>query len=93
MPPGVNGDYGRFAYVFYDDSQFCHGLRMIGQALAAIGHPEAAAISAEAEQYRQDLSSSVSLDAGPLSRRGAAQRHVGAEPSGNRFISSATSKK
>lgn len=55
MPAGVNGDYGRFAYSFYNDSQYCHGLEMVGEALAAIEHPEAKAILAEARQYREDL--------------------------------------
>jgi hypothetical protein len=55
MPPGVNGDYARIAYSFYNDSQYCHGLEMIGKTLSAIGHPEAAGILAEARQYREDL--------------------------------------
>jgi hypothetical protein len=55
MPPGVNSDYSRFAYSFYNDSQYCHGLGMIGRMLTTIGHPEANAILAEAKQYREDL--------------------------------------
>jgi hypothetical protein len=55
MPPGVNGDYARFAYSFYNDCQYCYGMEMIGKALTMIEHPEAAAISADAKAYREDL--------------------------------------
>lgn len=55
MPPGVNGDWARYAYSFYNDAQYCHGMEMIGLALKSIEHPEAAAIVAEAQQYREDL--------------------------------------
>lgn len=55
MPPGVNGDYYRFAYSFFNDSQFCYGLEMIGRSLATIGDPASPAILAEAKQHREDV--------------------------------------
>ncbi len=55
MPPGVTADWGRFAYRFFNDAQYCAGLEMAGRALAGIGEPAAGAILEEARQYREDL--------------------------------------
>jgi hypothetical protein len=54
-PPGVTADWERYAYRFFNDTQYCHGLETIAQALAKIDHPEAAAIQADAKAYRDDL--------------------------------------
>ena len=55
MPPGVTADWERYAYRFFNDAQYCHGLEAVAQALAAIGHPDAPALLADAKQYREDL--------------------------------------
>ncbi|MGA2867115.1 MAG: NPCBM/NEW2 domain-containing protein [Verrucomicrobiota bacterium] len=55
MPPGVTADWGRFAYRFFNDAQYCAGLELAGRALAESGEPAAAAILEEARQYRADL--------------------------------------
>jgi hypothetical protein len=55
MPPGVTADWGRFAYRFYNDAQYCHGLETAAQALAGIEHPQAAALLDDAQEYRADL--------------------------------------
>lgn len=55
MPPGVTADWERYAYRFFNDAQYCHGLETVGQSLATIGHPEAAGILADAKLYREDL--------------------------------------
>jgi hypothetical protein len=55
MPPGVTADWGRFAYRFFNEVQYCHGLELAGRALAEIGDPAAPAILADAEKYREDI--------------------------------------
>jgi hypothetical protein len=55
MPLGVTADWERYAYRFYYDAQYCHGLETAAQELAAIGHPDAPALLVEAKQYREDL--------------------------------------
>ena len=55
MPPGVTADWERYAYRFFNDAQYCHGLEAIAHELAAIGHPDAPALLADAAQYRADL--------------------------------------
>ena len=55
MPPGVTADWERYAYRYFNDTQYCHGLETIAQELAAIGHPDAPALLADAKQYREDL--------------------------------------
>jgi hypothetical protein len=55
MPPGVTADWQRFAYRFFNDVQYCHGLELAGEALADIGDPEARGILENAAEYRQDL--------------------------------------
>jgi hypothetical protein len=55
MPPGVTADWERYAYRFFNDAQFCHGLETAGQALTTIDHPDAASILADAKEYREDL--------------------------------------
>ncbi|MGI6414942.1 MAG: NPCBM/NEW2 domain-containing protein [Thermoguttaceae bacterium] len=55
MPPGVTADWGRYAYRYFNDAQYCTGLKMAADALAEIGHPDAAALRADAKQYREDL--------------------------------------
>ena len=36
MPPGVSADWCRFAYRFFNDAQYYHGLEMAGEALADV---------------------------------------------------------
>ena len=55
MPPGVTGDWKRFAYRFFNEAQYCAGLREAGQMLAQIGHPQASVFQHAAEAYRQDV--------------------------------------
>jgi hypothetical protein len=55
MPPGVTADWARYAYRFFNDAQYCHGLEAVARQLATIGHPDAPALVAEAKQYREDL--------------------------------------
>ena len=55
MPPGVTADWGRYCYKFFNDIQYCHGLETVATELAEIGHPDAAALLADAKQYREDL--------------------------------------
>jgi hypothetical protein len=55
MPPGVTADWPRYAYRFFNDSQYCHGLESAAQALATIGHPDAPTFLGEAKAYREDL--------------------------------------
>ena len=55
MPPGVTADWDRYAYRFFNDVQYCHGLEAIARQLAAIGHPDSPALLADAVQYRADL--------------------------------------
>jgi hypothetical protein len=55
MPPGVTADWERYAYRFFNDVQYCHGLEAIARQLAAIGYPDAPALLADAATYRADL--------------------------------------
>ncbi len=55
MPPGVSADWNRFAYRFFNDTQYCHGLASIARALAQIGHPDGPELLLHAKQYREDL--------------------------------------
>jgi hypothetical protein len=55
MPPGVTADWNRYAYRFFNDAQYCAGLESAAGVLAVIGHPAAAALLADAKQYREDL--------------------------------------
>lgn len=55
MPPGVAADWGRYSYKFFSDTQYCHGLETIAAELAAISHPKAPGLVAEAKEYRADL--------------------------------------
>ena len=55
MPPGVTGDWKRFAYRFFNEAQYCAGLREAGQMLAQIGHPQASLIQNAAKAYQQDV--------------------------------------
>ena len=55
VPPGVSADWNRFAYRFFNDTQYCRGLETAAQALAQIGHPDAPALLADAKSYREDL--------------------------------------
>jgi hypothetical protein len=54
-PPGVSADWCRFAYRFFNDAQYYHGLEMAGQALAAIGDPATPGILKDAQEYRKDI--------------------------------------
>lgn len=55
MPPGVTADWGRFAFRFFNDAQYCAGMEMAGEALADIGDPAAPAILKEAKNYKADI--------------------------------------
>jgi len=55
MPPGVTADWNRYAYRFFNDAQYCAGLEAAARALAEVGHPAAAALLKDANQYREDL--------------------------------------
>ncbi|MBN1911329.1 MAG: hypothetical protein JW818_16420 [Pirellulales bacterium] len=55
MPPGVSADWRRFAYRYFNDAQYCHGLEAAAKALAQIGHPDSPALLADARQYREDV--------------------------------------
>jgi hypothetical protein len=55
IPPGVTADWERYAYRFYNDSQYCLGLEAAAGALESIGNAEAAALVADAKQYREDI--------------------------------------
>lgn len=54
-PPGVSADWNRFAYRFFNDAQYCAGLREAGRVLGELDRPEAATFAREAEQYRRDV--------------------------------------
>lgn len=55
MPPGVQADWDAYAYYFYANSYFHAGLATTGQALKAVGHPDADRILAAARQLREDV--------------------------------------
>jgi hypothetical protein len=55
FPPGVTADWNRFSYRLFNDIQYCRGLEDAARALADIGHPDAAALLADAKAYREDL--------------------------------------
>jgi hypothetical protein len=55
MTPGVSADWNRFAYRFFNDSQYLLGLENAGKALADIGDPAAPAILADVQTYRTDI--------------------------------------
>ena len=55
MPPGVTADWNRYAYRFFNEAYYCAGLEAAARMLAALDHPEAAALLAEARQYREDV--------------------------------------
>jgi hypothetical protein len=55
MPPGVTADWGRFAYRFYNDAQYCAGLEAAARLLAQAGEPSAAAVEQDARGYRADI--------------------------------------
>jgi hypothetical protein len=55
MPPGVSADWNRFAYRFFNESQYCLGLENAGRALADIGDPAATAIQEDVQSYREDI--------------------------------------
>ncbi len=55
MTPGVSADWRRFCYRFFNDAEYCAGLREAGRVLAQVGHADAPAIRKEAEVYRDDI--------------------------------------
>jgi hypothetical protein len=55
MPPGVQADWNAYAYYFYANSYFRAGLAATGQALKAIGHPDADKVLAGAEELRGEI--------------------------------------
>ena len=55
MPPGVTADWGRYAYRFFNDAQYCAGLAGAARALEDVGHPAAKNLAEEAKQYREDI--------------------------------------
>jgi hypothetical protein len=55
FPPGVTADWNRYAYRFFNDAQYCHGLEAAATMLASIHHPDAPALLEDARQYRTDV--------------------------------------
>lgn len=55
MPPGVQADWDAYAYYFYANSYFRAGLAATGEALKAIGHPDAERILNAADMLREDI--------------------------------------
>lgn len=55
MPPGVMADWGNYGYYFYLNGYYHAGLQWAGEALQAVGHPDAEKILAEAEQMGKDI--------------------------------------
>jgi hypothetical protein len=55
IPPGVLADWNRYAYYFYANGYFYAGLEAAARCLAEVGVPDAEALRAEAEAYREDL--------------------------------------
>ncbi len=54
-PPGVTADWGRYAFRFFNEAQYCAGLGAAARALADVGHPDASKFLEEATAYRQEL--------------------------------------
>jgi len=55
FPPGVTADWNRYAYRFFNDAQYCAGLRAAARLLRRIEHPDAQTLAADADEYRHDL--------------------------------------
>jgi len=54
-PPGVIADWPRFTHSTFQEAHYCAGLREAARVLLAIGHPDAAALSDDAREYREDI--------------------------------------
>lgn len=52
-PPGVCADWSVYSYYHYINGNFYAGLKSAGEALADIGHPDAEAILANAEELKE----------------------------------------
>jgi hypothetical protein len=52
-------DVVEYQYWFAVNGYFYLGMKRVGQALADVGHPEAARIVAEAQEYRRDIEAAV----------------------------------
>ena len=54
-PPGVVADWARFTNTTFQAAHYCTGLREAARVLAKIGYPDAKALAADADDYRQDI--------------------------------------
>ena len=55
VPPGVAADWNRYAYRFFNEAHYCAGLEGAAKALADAGHPDAPALLAEAQAFRENV--------------------------------------
>ncbi len=55
IPPGVTGDWGRFAYRFYSQAIHYAGLSNAARVLSENGYPGTEDLVQEAEAFRQDI--------------------------------------
>ena len=55
VPPGVAADWNRYAYRFVQETHYYAGLRRAAKALADADHPQADALLADAERFREDI--------------------------------------
>jgi hypothetical protein len=53
-PPGNSADWKRYAFRFFNDTQYATGLREAGRVLKEIDHPSGEAIQREAARYADD---------------------------------------
>ncbi len=55
VPPGVLGDWNRYAYYMYVNAHFEAGLQAVAEMLSEIDCPEAGRLKQAADEYRQDI--------------------------------------
>ena len=70
MPPGVTADWDRYAYRFFNDVQYCHGLEAIARRVGCHRPSRLPALLAERAVPGRPVAG-VPLDAGPLPGGGA----------------------
>ena len=54
-PPGVIADWARFTHSTFQESHYCAGLREAARVLGEVDHPDAAALTGAAREYREDI--------------------------------------
>jgi len=54
-PPGIIADWRRLTNTVLQEAHYCAGLREAARVLARINHPDAKALAASAEEYREDI--------------------------------------